>query len=97
MDQESSEHSEPYDPTLDLSSFEPPVLELLHEYSDGNIQIDRAEVEANKDQIIETLLNYKIEITKIRATIGPTVTLYEIIPKPGIRISKLKTLKTILH
>ncbi|MDZ4749784.1 MAG: DNA translocase FtsK [Saprospiraceae bacterium] len=93
MDQESSEHSEPYDPTLDLSSFEPPVLELLHEYSDGNIQIDRAEVEANKDQIIETLLNYKIEITKIRATIGPTVTLYEIIPKPGIRISKIKNLE----
>lgn len=93
MDQESSEHSEPYDPTLELSSFEAPVLELLQEYSDGNIQIDRAEVEANKDQIIETLLNYKIEITKIRATIGPTVTLYEIIPKPGIRISKIKNLE----
>jgi len=93
MDQEHSEHSEPYDPTLELSSFEPPILELLQEYSDGNIQIDRAEVEANKDQIIETLLNYKIEITKIRATIGPTVTLYEIIPKPGIRISKIKNLE----
>jgi len=93
MDQEHSEHSEPYDPTLELSSFEPPTLELLQEYSDGNIQIDRAEVEANKDQIIETLLNYKIEITKIRATIGPTVTLYEIIPKPGIRISKIKNLE----
>ncbi|MEP6647036.1 MAG: DNA translocase FtsK, partial [Saprospiraceae bacterium] len=60
---------------------------------DEKIQIDRAEVEANKDQIIETLLNYKIEITKIRATIGPTVTLYEIIPKPGIRISKIKNLE----
>lgn len=93
MDQESAEHTEPYDPTLELSSFEPPVLELLQEYSDGNIQIDRAEVEANKDQIIETLLNYKIEITKIRATIGPTVTLYEIIPKPGIRISRIKNLE----
>lgn len=93
MDQESAEHTEPYDPTLDLSSFEPPVLELLQEYSDGNIQIDRAEVEANKDQIIETLLNYKIEITKIRATIGPTVTLYEIVPKPGIRISRIKNLE----
>ena len=93
MDQEHSEHSEPYDPTLELSSFEPPTLELLQEYSDRNIQIDRAEVEANKDQIIETLLNYKIEITKIRATIGPTVTLYEIIPKPGIRISKIKNLE----
>ncbi len=93
MDQENADHSEPYDPTLDLSSFKSPVLELLQEYSDGNIQIDRAEVEANKDQIIETLLNYKIEITKIRATIGPTVTLYEIIPKPGIRISKIKNLE----
>lgn len=95
MDQENDEHSEPYDPTLDLSSYIPPELELLLEYPDEKIQIDRAEVEANKDQIIETLLNYKIEITKIRATIGPTVTLYEIIPKPGIRISKLRILKTI--
>lgn len=93
MDQESEDHSEPYDPTLELSSYVQPELELLAEYSDGNIQIDRAEVEANKDQIIETLLNYKIEITKIRATIGPTVTLYEIIPKPGIRISRIKSLE----
>lgn len=93
MDQENDEHSEPYDPTLELSSFKPPELELLLEYPDEKIQIDRAEVEANKDQIIETLLNYKIEITKIRATIGPTVTLYEIIPKPGIRISKIKNLE----
>jgi len=93
MDQENSEHSEPYDPTLDLSSYTPPELELLLEYPDEKIQIDRAEVEANKDQIIETLLNYKIEITKIRATIGPTVTLYEIIPKPGIRISRIKNLE----
>ncbi|HUR30138.1 MAG TPA: DNA translocase FtsK [Saprospiraceae bacterium] len=93
MDQENDEHSEPYDPTLELSSYIPPELELLLEYPDEKIQIDRAEVEANKDQIIETLLNYKIEITKIRATIGPTVTLYEIIPKPGIRISKIKNLE----
>lgn len=93
MDQENDEHSEPYDPTLDLSSYKAPDLELLLEYPDEKIQIDRAEVEANKDQIIETLLNYKIEITKIRATIGPTVTLYEIIPKPGIRISKIKNLE----
>jgi S-DNA-T family DNA segregation ATPase FtsK/SpoIIIE len=93
MDQENEEHSEPYDPTLELSSYEPPELELLLEYPEDKIQIDRAEVEANKDQIIETLLNYKIEITKIRATIGPTVTLYEIIPKPGIRISRIKNLE----
>lgn len=93
MDQENDDHSEPYDPTLDLSSYIPPELELLLEYPEEKIHIDRAEVEANKDQIIETLLNYKIEITKIRATIGPTVTLYEIIPKPGIRISKIKNLE----
>lgn len=93
MDQENQDHSEPYDPTLELSSFKAPELEFLLDYPDEKIQIDRAEVEANKDQIIETLLNYKIEITKIRATIGPTVTLYEIIPKPGIRISKIKNLE----
>ena len=93
MDEENNEHSEPYDPTLELSSFKPRVLDLLIEYPDDKIQIDRAELEANKDQIIETLLNYKIEITKIRATIGPTVTLYEIIPKPGIRISRIKNLE----
>ncbi len=93
MDQENQEHSEPYDPTLELSAYHTPDLELLLEYPDEKIQIDRAELEANKDQIIETLLNYKIEITKIRATIGPTVTLYEIIPKPGIRISKIKNLE----
>jgi S-DNA-T family DNA segregation ATPase FtsK/SpoIIIE len=93
MDQENDDHSEPYDPTLELSSYKAPSLEILLDYPDEKIQIDRAEVEANKDQIIETLLNYKIEITKIRATIGPTVTLYEIIPKPGIRISKIKNLE----
>jgi len=55
--------------------------------------MDRAELDANKDQIIKTLLDYKIEITKIRATIGPTVTLYEIVPAPGVRISKIKNLE----
>jgi S-DNA-T family DNA segregation ATPase FtsK/SpoIIIE len=93
MDQESTEHSEPYDETLELSSYKAPDFELLLDYPDEKVHIDRSEVEANKDQIIETLLNYKIEITKIRATIGPTVTLYEIIPKPGIRISKIKNLE----
>ena len=74
------DHSEPYDPKADLSRYEAPSPELLEDYSEHKVEIDRAELEANKDQIIETLLNYKIEITKIRATIGPTVTLYEIIP-----------------
>ena len=85
--------STPYDPTLDLSGYEYPVLPLLNNYEDQKVEIDRAELEANKDQIIETLLNYKIEIVKIRATIGPTVTLYEIIPAPGVRISRIKNLE----
>ena len=88
-------HTDPYDPTLDLSSYEHPVMQLLHDYSDTKVEIDRAELENNKDQIIETLLNYKIEIVKIKATIGPTVTLYEIVPAPGVRISKSKTSKMI--
>jgi S-DNA-T family DNA segregation ATPase FtsK/SpoIIIE len=66
---------------------------LLNDYSDQKVEIDREELEAHKDQIIETLLHYKIEITKIRATIGPTVTLYEIIPAPGVRISRIKNLE----
>ncbi|HMQ49616.1 MAG TPA: DNA translocase FtsK [Saprospiraceae bacterium] len=90
---EDPDHSEPYDPTLDLSSYEFPVAMLLQEHEDSKVEVDRAELEANKDQIIETLLNYKIEITKIRATIGPTVTLYEIIPAPGVRISRIKNLE----
>lgn len=93
MQEENKHHSEPYDPTLELSSYEHPVLPLLEDYSDQKVEIDRQELEANKDQIIETLLNYKIEITKIRATIGPTVTLYEIVPAPGVRISKIKNLE----
>ncbi len=91
--EENRNHSEPYDPTLELSSYEHPVLPLLEEYEGEKVEIDREELEANKDQIIETLLNYKIEITKIRATIGPTITLYEIVPAPGVRISKIKNLE----
>ena len=93
VQQDNPDHTEPYDPTLDLSLYEFPVTPLLDDYSDQQIEVDRAELEANKNQIIETLLNYKIEITKIRATIGPTVTLYEIIPAPGVRISKIKNLE----
>lgn len=93
MTEENIVHTEPYDPKLDLSSYEMPHLELLNDYSEHKVEIDRSELEANKDQIIETLLNYKIEITKIRATIGPTVTLYEIVPAAGVRISKIKNLE----
>jgi len=82
-----------FDPKLDLSSYKFPGLELLEKYEDQKFEVDRAELEANKDQIITTLLNYKIEITKIRATIGPTVTLYEIVPAAGVRISKIKNLE----
>lgn len=85
--------STPYDPTLDLAGYEYPVLPLLDNYEDQKVEIDRSELESNKDQIIETLLNYKIEIVKIRATIGPTVTLYEIVPAPGVRISRIKNLE----
>lgn len=91
--EENKSHTEPYDPTLDLSRYEFPSIELLKDYSDQKVKIDRAELEANKDQIIATLLNYKIEIIKISATIGPTVTLYEIVPAPGVRISKIKNLE----
>lgn len=84
---------EPYDPKADLSRYKMPTLDLLLEYADQKVEVDRAELEANKDQIIATLLNYKIEITKIRATIGPTVTLYEIVPAPGVKISKIKNLE----
>jgi DNA segregation ATPase FtsK/SpoIIIE, S-DNA-T family len=85
--------SGPYDPTLDLRNYKYPHLNLLINYEKDDVEIDRAELEANKDQIIETLLNYNIEIIKIRATIGPTVTLYEIIPAPGVKISKIKNLE----
>ncbi len=85
--------SEPYDPTLDLSHYEFPHLQLLIDHPDQTLEIDREELETNKNLIIQTLLNFKIEIEKIRATIGPTVTLYEIIPAKGIRISKIKNLE----
>lgn len=91
--EENKDHLEPFDPTLELSRYVYPPLDLLNDYSDQKVEIDRAELEANKDQIIRTLLNYKIEITKIRATIGPTVTLYEIVPAPGVKISKIKNLE----
>jgi DNA segregation ATPase FtsK/SpoIIIE, S-DNA-T family len=92
-DNEEEIFLEPYDPKKELSNYRYPDVELLRDYDSENITIDRAELEANKDQIVNTLRNYKIEIVKIRATIGPTVTLYEIIPAPGIKISKIKSLE----
>ena len=84
---------EDYDPTLDLSSFKFPTLELLEDHKSGNAEVTNEELISNKNKIVETLRHYKIEITKIRATIGPTITLYEIVPAPGIRIAKIKNLE----
>ena len=81
------------DPTLELSKFRGPTLELLKAYNEEGITINEAELEENKEKIVETLSNYKIGIADIKATIGPTVTLYEIIPAAGIRISKIKNLE----
>ncbi len=82
-----------YDPTLDLSSYKYPPLSLLKDYEIGSVSVSNEELISNKNKIVETLANYKITIDKIKATIGPTVTLYEIVPAPGIRISKIKSLE----
>ncbi len=82
-----------FDPTLELSKFKMPNLDLLKNYGETGIKINQEELEANKNKIVETLNNYKIGISNIKATIGPTVTLYEIVPDAGIRISKIKSLE----
>ncbi len=88
-----NEEMEEYDPTLELSNYRFPSLELLDDHSTDNAEVSNEELISNKNKIVETLRNYKIEITKIRATIGPTITLYEIVPAPGIRIAKIKNLE----
>jgi S-DNA-T family DNA segregation ATPase FtsK/SpoIIIE len=82
-----------FDSTLELSNFQMPSIELLKDYSGVGITINQAELEENKNKIVDTLKNYKIEIAQIKATVGPTVTLYEIVPEAGIRISKIKSLE----
>ena len=82
-----------YDPKLDLSMYKYPTLDLLEAHGSTEINVNRDELEANKNKIVQTLSNYNIAIDKVKATIGPTVTLYEIIPAPGIRISKIKNLE----
>lgn len=82
-----------YDPTLDLSNYKIPTIQLLNDYGTGKIEIDKEELEANKNRIVETLGNYKIGIASISATVGPTITLYEIVPVAGVRISKIKNLE----
>ena len=89
----SNVNSKKFDPTLDLRNFKNPNTEILKEYGDGTIKIDQEELESNKNRIVDTLKNYNIGIKQIKATIGPTVTLYEIIPDAGIRISKIKNLE----
>ncbi|HRI19692.1 MAG TPA: DNA translocase FtsK, partial [Panacibacter sp.] len=82
-----------YEPTLDSKDYQYPSLDLLEAHGSEKIVQDPAELEANKNQIIATLRNYDIEIQRIAATVGPTVTLYEIVPAPGVRISRIKNLE----
>ena len=82
-----------YDPALDLANYKFPPLELLNEYDTGKVQVTQEELNQNKDKIIATLVNFKIGIQSIKATIGPTVTLYEIVPDAGIKISRIKNLE----
>ena len=82
-----------YDPRYELRDYKFPTLDMLKDYGAGKAEIDNEELEANKNKIVETLGNYGITIDRIKATIGPTVTLYEIVPAAGIRISKIKNLE----
>jgi len=82
-----------FDPTLELSNYKFPTIDLLKEYSTSGITINQEELEENKNRIVETLGHYKIDIAQIKATVGPSVTLYEIVPEAGIRISKIKSLE----
>jgi S-DNA-T family DNA segregation ATPase FtsK/SpoIIIE len=89
----NQEPLEDFDPTLDLSKYRFPTIDLLEEHHANNSAVSKEELESNKNKIVETLRHYKIEIVQIKATIGPTVTLYEIVPAPGVRISKIKNLE----
>src|SRR5574344_346165 len=82
-----------FDPRLDLSSYQAPPINLLEEYRDKWFEVSRDELEKNNRQIVRTLNNYKIGVSKISARIGPTVTLYEIVPAPGVRVSQIKRLE----
>ena len=93
VDSNTALELEDYDPTLDLSNYRLPSIELLEEYKSEDTTVSEEELISNKNRIVETLGNYKIQIDKIKATIGPTVTLYEIVPAPGVRISKIKNLE----
>jgi S-DNA-T family DNA segregation ATPase FtsK/SpoIIIE len=90
---EEVENLDAYDSTLDLPKYKYPTLDLLNDYDVQKVTVTRQELEDNKNKIVETLENFKIGIQEIKATIGPTVTLYEIIPEPGVKISKIKNLE----
>lgn len=90
---EDVEQQEDYDPKKDLSTFAFPTMELLKVYGTGGKAVDMQEQNENKDRIIETLRNYGIEIISIKATVGPTITLYEIVPQAGVRISRIRNLE----
>jgi S-DNA-T family DNA segregation ATPase FtsK/SpoIIIE len=90
---EEVENLDPYDPTLDLPRYKYPSLELLNEYDIKKVTVTMQELQENKDKIVTTLKNFQIGIQGIQATIGPTVTLYEIVPDPGVKISKIKNLE----
>ena len=89
----ASDNDSLYDPTLELSNYKHPTLDLLEDYGNQRIEVAKEELEMNKDKIIETLGHYKIGIDQIKATIGPTVTLYEIVPTAGVKISRIKNLE----
>lgn len=96
--EEISDHNEDrplgdYDPTLDLSSYKLPTFDLLEEHGNDSGQVGEEELISNKNRIVKTLEDYKIQIKSIKATVGPTITLYEIVPAPGVRISKIKNLE----
>ncbi|SHE37805.1 FtsK/SpoIIIE family DNA translocase [Dysgonomonas macrotermitis] len=93
LDAVDGEEMEEYDPTKDLSQFQFPSMELLKVYDTTGKGVDMDEQKANKEKIINTLRNYGIEITNIKATVGPTITLYEIVPQAGVRISKIRNLE----
>lgn len=92
-DEINSDFLQDFDPTKDLEFYKMPPIELLADYPSRKADVTRDELNANKDKIVRTLRDYKIEISRITATIGPTVTLYEIVPAPGVRISKIKNLE----
>lgn len=91
--QKSQGALEPFDPKLDLENYHYPTLELLDKRTDDNIPIDMEEQNKNKDQIIEVLQNFGVGISSIKATVGPTITLYEITPAKGVRISRIRNLE----